>query len=127
MSYALLKHIHISSVIISYLLFFWRGMWMLRDTTTVQRAWVRVVPHIVDTVLLVSAIALTFSIQQYPLNDAWLSAKVASLLLYIALGVVALRSGKTRNVRLAAWIAAQCVFFYIVLVALTKQPTLSLF
>ncbi len=127
MSYTLLKHIHIGSVIISYLLFFWRGMWMLRDANTLQQPWVRVVPHIVDTVLLASAIALAFSIQQYPLSDAWLSAKLASLLLYIALGMVALRLGKTRSVKVTAWIAAQCVFFYIVLVALTKQPTLNLF
>lgn len=126
MSYTLLKHIHIASVTISYLLFFLRGVWMLRDASSLQQAWVRIVPHIVDTVLLASAIMLSVSIQQYPFSDAWLSVKLVSLLLYIALGMVALRLGNTRSLRVTAWIAAQCVFFYIVLVALTKQPTLGI-
>ncbi len=126
MTYAALKMIHIGSVSVSYLLFFWRGMLMLRNAAALQQRWVRIVPHMVDTVLLTSALALTINIQQYPLHDAWLSAKVAGLLLYIVLGMVALRFGKTRNIKVTAWIAAQCVFFYIVLVALSKQPLLGL-
>jgi len=44
--------------------------------------------------------------------------------LYIGLGMMALRFGKTRRARVSAWIAAQLVFLYIVLVAVTKNPTL---
>ncbi len=126
MSYALLKNIHISAVIVSYLLFLLRGIWMLRDTTAQQQSWVRVVPHIIDTLLLGSAIALAVTVQQYPLQDEWLTAKVSGLLLYIALGMLAFRFAKTRAVKVAAWLAAQCVFFYIVLVAVSKQPLLGL-
>ncbi len=126
MSYALLKNIHISAVVVSYLLFLLRGIWILRNTTARRPSWVRVVPHIIDTLLLASAIALAVIVHQYPLQDAWLTAKVSGLLLYIALGMVAMRFGKTRGVRLTAWIAAQCVFFYIVLVAVSKQPLLGL-
>ena len=124
MSYAALKMIHVASVILSYLLFTLRGVWMMQDSSTLQRRWVKIVPHVIDTVLLTSAIALAMTIQQNPLNDAWLGAKVAGLLLYIGLGMVALKRGKTRKVRITAWIAAHAVFFYIVLVALTKSPTL---
>ncbi|MCX7184166.1 MAG: SirB2 family protein [Nitrosospira sp.] len=124
MSYAVLKMIHVASVILSYLLFTLRGVWMMQDSSTLQRRWVKIVPHVIDTVLLTSAIALAMTIQQNPLNDAWLGAKVAGLLLYIGLGMVALKRGKTRKVRITAWIAAHAVFFYIVLVALTKSPTL---
>lgn len=124
MSYAALKMIHVASVILSYLLFTLRGVWMMQDSSALQRRWVKIVPHVIDTVLLTSAIALAMTIQQNPLNDAWLGAKVAGLLLYIGLGMVALKRGKTRKVRITAWIAAHAVFFYIVLVALTKSPTL---
>jgi len=91
-------------------------------TFELQRRWVRIVPHVVDSVLLGSAIALTVAIGQYPLTDNWLSAKVAGLFLYIVLGSIALKRGGTRRIRVAAWIAAQAVFFYIVAVAITRRP-----
>jgi len=127
MSYALLKTIHVASIILSYLLFLTRGIWMMRDSANLQQRWVKILPHIIDTVLLTSAIALAVTLQQSPLSDSWLSAKVVGLLLYICLGMVAMRFGRTRQTKIIAWIAAQCVFLYIVLVALTKSPTMNLF
>lgn len=126
MGFAALKIIHIGSVILSYLLFFLRGIWMMRDPTNLQQRWVKILPHVIDTVLLSSAIALAVIIQQNPLNDSWLTAKVTGLLIYIGLGMVALRFGKTRTIKISAWIAAQCIFIYIVLVALTKSPTMNI-
>lgn len=126
MSYALLKMIHVSSVILSYSLFFLRGIWLIRDSTNLRQRWVKILPHIIDTVLLTSAVFLAMAIQQNPLQDSWLTAKVAGLLLYIALGMVAIRFGKTRRTKIIAWVGAQCVFIYIVLVAVTKSPVLGL-
>jgi uncharacterized membrane protein SirB2 len=124
MSYAAVKMIHVTSVIISYLLFSLRSIWMMRGSATLNRRWVKIVPHVVDTVLLLSAITLAIWIQQDPVHDSWLSAKVVGLLAYIGLGMVALRFGKTLKTRIIAWIAAQAAFFYIVMVALTKNPAL---
>ena len=125
-SYIFLKLIHVSSVILSYSLFMTRGIWMMRESAQLQRRWVKIMPHIVDTVLLASAIALAILIKQYPLADAWLTAKVIGLLVYIGLGMVALRFGKTRITKISAWVMAQIVFFYIVMVALTKSPAIVL-
>ena len=122
MSYALLKHLHISCAAASYALFLLRGIWMLRDSPVMRRRWVKIVPHAIDTVLLASAVALAWTIGQYPFAENWLTAKVAALLLYIALGFVALRYGRNKTVRLGAWLAAQAVFGYIVLVALNHDP-----
>ena len=124
MSYAAVKMIHVTSVIISYLLFSLRSIWTIRGSATLKRRWVKIVPHVVDTVLLLSAITLAIWIQQDPIHDSWLSAKVVGLLAYIGLGMVALRFGKTLKTRIIAWIAAQAAFFYIVMVALTKNPAL---
>lgn len=126
MSYALLKMIHVSSVIFSYALFFLRGIWLIRDSVSLRQRWVKILPHVIDTVLLTSAILLAMTIQQSPLQDSWLTAKVAGLLLYIGLGMVAMRFGKTRRTKIIAWLAAQCVFIYIVLVAVTKSPVLGI-
>ena len=126
MSYAVLKLIHIASVIVSYALFFLRGVWLMQDSEKLRQRWVKILPHVVDTILLTSAIVLAMTIQQNPLDHSWLTAKVAGLLLYIGLGMIAIRFGKTRRTKIIAWIAAQCVFIYIVLVALTKSPVLGL-
>ena len=122
MEYSLFRLIHVTCVVISYVLFFVRGIWMMRGSALLQQAWVKVVPHVVDTVLLASAVTLALMSHQYPLAHGWLTAKVAGLLIYIGLGTVALKRGKTRGVRVAAWVGAQCVFFYIVAVALTRNP-----
>jgi uncharacterized membrane protein SirB2 len=122
LDYLALKTLHVSSVALSYALFFVRGLWMVRDSPLLARRWVRIVPHLVDTVLLASGLALAVAIRQYPFEARWLTAKVLALLVYIALGTVALKRGPTKRVRVFAWIAAQLVFFYIVAVAVTRNP-----
>jgi uncharacterized membrane protein SirB2 len=121
-SFLLLKTVHISCAASSYILFFLRGIWSLNGSTIMSQRWIKIVPHVVDTLLIVSAITLAFSIHQYPFVDAWLTAKVIALLLYIGVGLIALRYGRSKTVRLSAWIMAQLVFTYIVLVAISHNP-----
>jgi uncharacterized membrane protein SirB2 len=121
MDYITIKFVHVGCVAISYALFFIRGTWMMRDSSALQRRWVKSVPHVVDTLLLASAVALAVMSRQYPLVDGWLTAKVAGLLVYIGLGMFALKRGKTRRTRIVAWLAAQGVFFYVVAVAVTRR------
>jgi uncharacterized membrane protein SirB2 len=120
--YHLTKFVHELCALTSFTLFAVRGVWMLRDSPQLSRRWVKILPHAIDTLLLGSAIALTLMLHQYPLTDAWLSAKVVGLLVYIGLGLVALRYGRTWGVRAAAWIGALAVFLYIVSVALRHDP-----
>ena len=121
--YLLLKNTHVTCVVLSYLGFFVRGIWMMRASPLLERRWVRIVPHVVDTLLLASAIALAVLLRQNPLVQPWLAAKIIALVAYIVLGVFALRRGRTRAARMGFWVAAQAVFFYIVAVALTRDPT----
>jgi len=122
MSLLFLKAIHISSVAISFMLFALRGNLILKSSPVMRQRWIRIVPHVVDTLLLTSAIALAFGIEQYPFIDAWLTAKVIALLLYIVLGSVALKYGRSKKIRVFSWLAAQAVFVYIVLVAISHNP-----
>lgn len=121
MDYLLLKLTHVACAVLSYGGFFVRGVWMMRDSTMLERRWVKILPHLNDTLLLASAIALAAMSRQYPFVHGWLTAKVFALVLYIGLGVAALRAGRPKPVRIAAWIAAQMVFLYIVWVALTRN------
>jgi len=122
MSFLTLKAIHVSCAVISLALFFLRGIWSFNGSPIMRQRWIKVVPHIVDTLLLASALALAFTIEQYPFVDAWLTAKVFGLVLYILLGSVALKHGKSKTIRVSAWLAALAVFAYIVLVAKQHNP-----
>ena len=118
--YSVVKILHVSCVALSYTLFVWRGGLRLRGQ--VLPRWLRVVPHWVDTVLLASALMLTILIGQYPLVNAWLSAKLLALLCYIALGFWTFKRANSRGAMLSGWLAAQMVFAYIVLTALRHHP-----
>jgi uncharacterized membrane protein SirB2 len=122
--YWFLKVSHVGAVVVSGALFALRGWWMLRNPGELNAKWVRVVPHVVDTVLLASAIALAVMTAQYPLQQSWLTAKLLGLILYIALGSIALKRGRTLAVRSVALAAALATFGYIVGVALTRTPAL---
>ena len=111
-----------TTVTLSLALFVLRWVWMLGDSALLQRRWVRTIPHVIDTVLLASAIALTLILHQYPFVNGWLTAKVLALLLYILLGGIALRYGRNKRIRTAAGLAALLTFGYIVSVAITRTP-----
>lgn len=117
-----LKLIHISCVVISIHFFFLRGIWMMFDSPLLQARWVKIVPHVIDATLLFSALALAWQIKQYPFVHGWLTAKVFGLIAYIILGTIALKRGKTRQIRVLAWVAALLVFSFIVWVAATHNP-----
>jgi len=120
--YPVLKAIHVSCAAASYALFVLRGIWMIRNAAILRARWVRIVPHVIDTVLLASAVAMALAIRQYPFSADWLTAKVIALLAYIALGMIALRLARRKPARVVAWAAAQAVFLYIVAVAYTRSP-----
>ena len=122
MTYSLLKQLHLTTIGLSFALFVLRGAWMMSASPMLRARWVRIVPHIIDTLLLASGIGLAVLIQQYPLVHGWLTAKLIALIVYIGLGTVALKRGKTRGQRIAAWVAALLVFGYMVAVAIAHDP-----
>ena len=122
MDYALLKTVHQAAVVVSFAGFFVRGVGMLNDATWLRHRAVKTLPHVVDTILIVSAVWLAWILRLTPANAPWIGAKIIGLLVYIAVGMIALRFGRTKGVRASAWIGAMLVFGYIVSVAVTKDP-----
>ncbi|HEY8025043.1 MAG TPA: SirB2 family protein [Burkholderiaceae bacterium] len=122
MDYYAIKHFHMACAASSGCLFLMRGYWMICNPILLQRRWVRIVPHLVDTMLLISATVLVILSRQYPFVEPWLTAKVAALVLYVILGTIALKKGRTKTVRVIAFIAAIAAFAYICTVAITKLP-----
>ena len=120
-TYLAVKHLHMSCAAISVSFFILRFIWMRRGSSMLRQRWVRIVPHIVDTILLASALTLVVWSGQIPFQQAWLGAKVLALFGYIVLGSIALKRGKTPQKRAQAFVAALLVFGYIVAVALSRQ------
>jgi len=122
MAYSLLKQLHLGTIALTLALFVLRGFWMMQKSPQLQARWVRIVPHLNDSLLLASGISLAVLTRQYPLVNGWLSAKLFALILYIVLGTIALKRGRTGGQRIAAWLAALLVFGYMVAVAITRDP-----
>lgn len=121
MDYTLLRLLHIGTVYVTLALFLLRGVWMLLDSPRLKQRWVRIVPHVNDTLLLAAGIAMLVVAELNPLDHPWLVAKIVGLIAYIGLGTVALKRGRSKAIRVKALVAALGVFAYIVAVAVTKQ------
>jgi uncharacterized membrane protein SirB2 len=118
------KYVHLAAVAASFALFFLRGLWMTLGSPLLKERWVRIVPHVNDTVLLAAGVWLAIALREVPGASPWLTAKLIALAAYVGLGMLALRPGRPRGVRVAAWLAALAVFVYIAAVAVTRSPTL---
>jgi uncharacterized membrane protein SirB2 len=121
MDYPLFRTLHIATVHLTLILFLLRGFWMLVDSPRLDARWVRIVPHINDSLLLFAAISMLVVASLNPFEQPWLLAKIIGLLAYIGLGTLALKRGKTKAIRIKALIAALGMFGYIITVAITKQ------
>jgi uncharacterized membrane protein SirB2 len=122
LDYATVKLVHQGAVVLSVAGFCARGAAGLAGAAWVNGRVAKTLPHLVDTVLLGSAFLLAWMLRLGPGNAPWLLAKIVGLLVYIGLGVVALRPGRPRPVRLGAWLLALATVGWIVSVALTKDP-----
>jgi len=116
-----LKFTHITFAALSFCGFFIRGIGTFFGSDWLNKKWLKILPHVIDTVLLSTALFMLYLYQWSVLDYAWLQVKVVALLIYIALGMVALKYGRSINVRFTAWLMGLLVFAFIVSVALTKS------
>jgi uncharacterized membrane protein SirB2 len=120
--YPQIKLIHIGAVALSGSLFGLRGLMMLARSRLTHHPALRYLSYAIDTTLLVAALMLVAILHQYPFVQGWLTMKVALLVVYIVLGTLALKRGRTRTVRATCYFAAIVVYLFILSVALTHNP-----
>lgn len=120
--YIVILVIHLSCAASSITFFVLRGVWTLQEREILQHPLVKVMPHVIDTVLLLSALTLTLLTDQYPFIDRWLTVKLFALISYIILGSIALKRAKTQKTRILTLTGAVLLFSYIVSVAYFHHP-----
>ncbi|CAH0217952.1 Release factor glutamine methyltransferase [Rahnella aquatilis] len=127
MVYVWIKNLHLLTITLSIASFVLRLFWKWAGSAMMQKRWVKTVPHIVDTVLLLSGISLIFITHFYPFSPqgTWLTEKIFGVIIYIALGFVALsKRPVSQNIRWLAFILALACLYLILKLALTKIPLL---
>jgi uncharacterized membrane protein SirB2 len=117
-----LKLIHLTTVTITISLFVIRGLGLFMNAKFMSQKWIKIVPHINDTILLISGIWLAIQIEQYPLVHDWLTAKLLALLIYIGLGLAVFRFAHNRRQQIVFWGLAILVFVYMLGVAIRHDP-----
>ena len=119
--YPLLKHLHMTFAIVSILLFIYRWALAINRSPRLQQRWLKILPHVNDTLLLLAGVVLAVTLQMNPGSQPWLLAKLIALVVYIGLGAMALKR-PDRKQKVIAGIAALLVFNYIIGVAISKSP-----
>lgn len=119
---AFVKHIHLTFVALSILGFVIRGIWMIKDSPLLQAKLVKIFPHVVDTILLVSAVVLAVQLGLNPVHHPWLMTKIVLLVVYIVLGTIALKPTRPKKIRIIAFCLAIVCFVYIASAAVSKSP-----
>ncbi|OIM99851.1 invasion protein [Idiomarina sp. MD25a] len=121
--YIAFKHLHVLFVVISVALFMLRFFWVLKSPQQLQKKWVKIVPHINDTFLLLSAIAMIIIVGGAPISGEWLSNKVIGLVGYIVFGLIAFKSANA-GMRWVGFLGAVAWLLFLFHVAYSKMPIL---
>ena len=119
--YMALKHIHMLCALVSIIGFITRSLWAFRESPLLQNKLVKIFPHVVDTILLGTAIGLVVMTSQYPFVSGWVTAKLLALVVYIVLGVFTLKKASSHQQRVVFFGLALLTFIYIVMVAKSRN------
>lgn len=117
-----LRTLHVACALVSVGLFILRHFLNLRGQAWRRSRALRIAPHAVDGLLLLSAVALCVASGQYPLAQSWLTVKLIGLVGYVVLAIQTLRPGRSLLVRRIAFFGAIAAFGFVYSVARTHSP-----
>ena len=121
--YPQIKLVHIAAVTCSGILFLLRGLLIQFGSGAITRhAALRYLSYTIDSILLTAALMLLTILPSAMFANGWVWMKIGLLLVYIGLGVQALREKNSQRLRWICFIAALCVFAFIVSVARAHHP-----
>lgn len=121
-SYLFLKTLHISTVVLSITFFCIRIYWLLTQPKALESRLIKRLPHVIDSILLLSAFAMLYvgniSIGS---DNPWIITKIIAISLYIALGLYIFRIAKNKTKIYIALCFVMLIYYYIIQTAITKN------
>lgn len=120
--YASLKLLHVTLAALSISGFLLRAWWSINGSPLLQTRLARTAPHIVDTLFLFAGIGMIWSASLPVAELTWLHAKFVGLVLYILAGTVAIKRGKSTEIRIMATLLAVGLFAWVVGISIRKSP-----
>ncbi len=117
MNFYLVKYLHLVTVAASFALFFIRGIWVLRAYPRPEEQWVRVLPHAIDALVLLSGAALIALASGGRWPEEWFTWKLVFVVVYALLVVIVLHLAKRRWQRALAWVAGMLMFLFVATIA----------
>lgn len=120
--YPQIKGVHVAAVLVSGGVFLLRGLAVQAGAQWAMAAPLRYASYAVDAVLLTAALTLVSMLPAAVYANGWLAVKLSLLVVYVILGTLALKRGRTRPVRLAAFVAALVVYGSMLSIARVHHP-----
>lgn len=120
--YPQIKQFHIFIALLSGSLFALRGAFALAGARWPQALPVKWFSYAVDTALLTAALMLLTILPWAMFANGWLLVKVTLVVVYVVLGVFAMRRGRTPRTRALCYVLALLVFGAIYSIARAHHP-----
>lgn len=120
--YIQIKWLHVAMVLLSGGLFMLRGLALQLGYDRAMNAPWRYTSYAIDTVLLTSALMLLSILHLNPFAVSWLGVKLLLLVLYIVLGTLALKRGRTPAIRRTCFTLALLTYVFMISIARAHHP-----
>lgn len=115
----MIKMFHLTFVLLSISSFVGRVILAEMHSEMLEQKWLKIGPHIINTLLLITGFTLVFQGSWLSGEYGWIIAKIIALLGYVGLGIVAIKSEGA--LRWQAFAGALACFIYIGIVAVSKH------
>ncbi len=119
-----MKHLHMTLAFISIALLTLRFAWTLLNSAQLEKKWVKIAPHIIDTLLLLLGIGLAVKLSINPFEQLWFAEKLLAIFAYIFTGYFTLKLAKTKLMQVIGYLGTLGWFMLIVKLVMTKQSVL---
>lgn len=120
--YLPIRQIHIFAALASGALFALRGAAALGGARWPLSAPLRYLSYAIDTTLLTAALMLVSILPAAMFANHWLTLKLLLIVVYVVLGIFAMRRARTRKARAVCYVAALCVFGTVYSIARAHHP-----
>lgn len=118
----MLKHLHMTLAVLSISLFTLRFIWLLTHSSKLSAQWVKIAPHIIDTLLLALGVVMAVQYAINPFEQLWLGEKLLAIVAYIFTGYYTLKLARNKVMQIIGYLGAMGWVMLIFRLAMTREP-----